>query len=71
MAALRSDGANVVVVDVVRVVKQAADQGGFAVVDAAGGGEAEQVFGEFGFEALFDRNDEAIRFGGRGNSDCR
>ncbi len=37
------DGADVVVVDVVRVVKQAADQGGFAIVDAAGGGEAEQI----------------------------
>ena len=36
------DGANVVVVDVVRVVKQAADERGFAIVDAAGGGEAEQ-----------------------------
>ena len=36
------DGADVVVVDVVRVVEQAADEGGLAVVHAAGGGEAEQ-----------------------------
>ena len=34
-----------VLVDVVRVVEQAADEGGLAVVDAAGGGEAKQVFG--------------------------
>ena len=48
------NGADVVVVDVARVVKQAADEGGFAVVDAAGGGEAEQVFRKLGLKACFD-----------------
>ena len=37
------DGADVVVVHVVRVVEQAADECGFAVIDAAGGGEAEEI----------------------------
>ena len=48
------DGSDVVVVDIVRVVEQAADEGGFAVVDTSGGGEAEQSLCQFRFEALFD-----------------
>ena len=69
-----SDGADVVVVDVAGVVEQAADEGGFAVIDAAGGGETQEVFGAVGGELLLDlrvdmvgqRNDR--RFGGRGVS---
>ncbi len=38
------DGLDLVFVDGLRVVEQAADEGGFAVVDGAGGGEAEEVF---------------------------
>ena len=50
-----------VVVDVVRVVEQAADEGGFAVVDTTGGGEAEQILAELGFEALLDGQFESVR----------
>ena len=39
------DGANVIFVDVLRVVEQAADQCGFAIIHAARGAEAHQVFG--------------------------
>ena len=46
------DRTDLVVVDVARVVEQAADQRGLAVVDAAGGAEAQQALREFGFEAL-------------------
>ena len=40
---LALDGANLVVVDRLRIVEEAADERGFAVVHAAGGGEAQQV----------------------------
>ena len=45
-----ADRTDLVFVDALRVVEQAADQGGLAVVDAAGGGEAEQILGSFGCE---------------------
>ena len=51
---LAGDGADLVLVDVAGVVEQAADEGGLAVVDAAGGGEAEQVLGLLDGEELFD-----------------
>ena len=54
-------GADVVFVDVARVVEQAADERGLAVVDAACGGEAEQVFVALYLEELFD--DEVSVFG--------
>ncbi len=47
------DGADVIFVDVLRVVEQAADEGGFAVVHAAGGGEAQQLLGLLGGEEVF------------------
>ena len=36
-------GCELVFVDALRIVEQAADQRGFAVVHAAGGGEAQQI----------------------------
>jgi len=51
------DGANLVFVDVSRVVEETADEGGFAIVDAAGGAETEQVFGFFRGKKLFDGKD--------------
>ena len=39
------DGLELVVVDRLGVVEQAADEGGFAVVDRAGGGETEDILG--------------------------
>ena len=41
---LAFNGAHLVFVDRLRVVEQAADERGLAVVDAAGGGEAQQIF---------------------------
>ncbi len=43
LTTIAGDGADLVFVDVARVVEQAADEGGLAVVDAAGGGEAQQI----------------------------
>ena len=38
-------GLELIFVDALRIVQQAADQRGFAVVHAAGGGEAQQILG--------------------------
>ena len=43
-----------VVVNIVGVVEQAADERGFAVVDAARGAETQQALGKFSFKARFD-----------------
>ena len=51
------DGANLVFVDVARVVEQAADKGGLAIVHAARGAETEEVFGFFRSEKLLDDKD--------------
>ena len=52
-----SDGADLVFVDVARVVEETADKGGFAIVDAAGRAEAEQVLGFFRGKKLLDGKD--------------
>ncbi len=53
--ALAFDGLELVFVDALGVVEEATDEGGFAVVDGAGGGEAEEVFaalcGEVGVDS--------------------
>ena len=41
-------------VDALRIVQQAADQRGFAVVHAAGGGESQQILGLLLREEIFD-----------------
>ncbi len=47
------DGGELVFVDGLGVVEEAADEGGLAVVDGAGGGEAEHFLGEVGVEEVF------------------
>ena len=44
---IAGDGADVVVVDVVRIVEQAADERGLAVVNAAVVEEAQKIFSSF------------------------
>jgi hypothetical protein len=41
------DGADLVFIDIARVIEETADKGGFAIIDAAGGAEAEEVLGFF------------------------
>jgi hypothetical protein len=48
------DGANLVFVHVARVIEETADEGGFAIVDAAGCAEPEEVFGLFRGKKLLD-----------------
>jgi hypothetical protein len=48
------DGANLVLVDVARVIEEPADKSGFAIVDTSGCAEAEQVFSFFRGKKLFD-----------------
>ena len=70
------DGADLVFVDVARVVEQTADQGRLAVVHAAGGAEAKQVFGFLGGKKLLDGKDCLVglqalgRFGQGGCASC-
>ena len=46
------DGAHVIFVDVLRIVQQPADQRGLAVIHAARGGEAQQIFASFRSEKI-------------------
>ncbi len=57
--ALAFDGAELVFVDAAGVVEEATDEGGFAVVDGAGGGEAEEVFAAFCCEVGVDSKSSA------------
>jgi hypothetical protein len=41
-------------VDIARVVEETADESGFAIIDAAGRAEAEQVLGLFQSKKLVD-----------------
>ncbi len=52
-----SDSTDLIFIDVARVVEETADKSGFAIVDATGGAEAEQVFRFFRGKKLLDGKD--------------
>ena len=63
------EGGELVFIDGLGVVEEAADEGGFAVVDGAGGGEAEELLGEVGVEEVFEGGGDD--FGGWGDEVSR